>query len=46
MEGFLHNLELLFDISSVELEVVARTRNKFVENVAVAERCLIIIIKL
>ena len=41
-EGFLHNLCLCFDIVFGQLRAITRTRNKFVEIVAVSERCLII----
>ena len=40
-EGFLHNLCPCFDIAFAQLGVIPRTRNKFVEIVAVAERYLI-----
>ena len=41
-EVFLHNLCQYLDIVSAQLRVITRTRNKFVEMVAVAERYLII----
>ena len=41
-EVFLHNLCQYLDIVSAQLRVITRTRNKFVETVAVAERYLII----
>ena len=41
-EGFIHNLCPCFDIVFAQLEVITRTRNKFVETVAVSERYLII----
>ena len=41
-EGLLHNVGPCFDIVSAQLEVIPRTRNKFVKIVAVAERYLII----
>ena len=40
-EGFLHNLCPYFDISLAQLGVIPRTKNKFVEIVAVAECYLI-----
>ena len=41
-EGFLRNLCLCFDTVFAQLGVISRTRNKFVEIIAVAERYLII----
>ena len=41
-EGFIHNLCPCFDIVFAQLGVIKRTRNKFVETVAVSERYLII----
>ena len=41
-EGFLLKLYPCFDIALAELGVIPRTRNKFVEIVAVAESYLII----
>ena len=41
-EGLLHNIGPCFDIVFAQLKVIPRTRNKFVEIVAVAERYLII----
>ena len=40
-EGFLHNPFPCFDIVFTKLEVMTRTRNKFVEIVAASERYLI-----
>ena len=40
-EGFLRNLCPCFDIAFAKLGVISRTRNKFIETVAVAERYLI-----
>ena len=37
-EGLLHSLCLCFDIVFAQLGVISRTRNEFVERVAVAER--------
>ena len=42
LDGFLHNLCPCFDITFIQLGVITRTRNKFVQIVAVVERCLII----
>ena len=41
-EELLHNIRLCFDIVFAQLAVIARTRDKFVEIVAVAERYLVI----
>ena len=41
-EGFIHNLCPSFDIPFAQLGLILRTRNKFVEIVAVAECYLII----
>ena len=40
--GLLHNIGPCFDIAFAQLEVIPKTRNKFAEIVAVAERYLII----
>ena len=41
-EVLLHSIGPCFDIEFARLEVIPKTRNKFVEIVAVAERYLII----
>ena len=41
-EGFPHNFCSCFDLEFVQLGVIPKTRNKFVEIVAVAESYLII----
>ena len=41
-EGLLHNIGRCFDIVFPQLEVIPKTRNKFVEIVAVAERYVIV----
>ena len=41
-ERLLHNIGRCYDIVFAQLGVIPRTRNKFVEIVAVAERYLII----
>ena len=41
-EGLLHKIGPCFDIVFAQLEVIPKTRNKFVEIVAIAEHYLII----
>ena len=41
-EGLLHNIGRCFDIVFPQLEVIPKTRNKFVEIVVVAERYVIV----